>query len=121
MPHRYADFHRVNGDLGITLTTQGREIVQEAHADGQNIDADQFMHDLFEWQTCNGWEWIAPEKIGALTDAPILTDSAERDDEGQLTSVGRVYWFPSFQVESPVRRLTEQGVVTFTGVSAEHG
>ncbi len=118
MPHRYTEFEVVNGNLVITLTPEGRDSITDAQADGHNTDAEQFMHDLFEWQTCNGWEWIAPEKIGALTDAPILTDSAERDDEGQLTSVGRVYWFPNYQVESPVQSLYERGRVTFTGAAS---
>ena len=119
MPHRFTEFEVVNGDLVISLTSVGKEAIEAAEADGQNIDAEAFMHDLFEWQTCNGWEWIAPEEVGALTSAPILSDSAERDDEGQLLTVGRVFWFPNYQVESPVRTLHERGAVTFSGVLSD--
>ncbi len=116
MPQRHSEFEVVNGNLVITLTPEGRESITDAQAVGPNIDAEQFMHDLFEWQTCNGWEWIAPEEIGALTDAPILSDDAARDDEGRLTNIGRVFWFPNCQVESAVQTLRERGTVTFTGV-----
>src|SRR5687767_457297 len=113
MPHRYTDFAIINDKLVIALTPQGREVIETAHAEGENTDSEQFMHDLFEWHTCNGWEWIAPEEIGALTDAPILSDSVERDDQGRLMKVGDVYWFPNYQVESAVQTLHDTGKVTF--------
>ena len=37
---------------------------------------------------------MRPEDIGALTDAPILSDDIEYDDEGEVVRVGAVYWYP---------------------------
>ncbi|MGI9061916.1 MAG: hypothetical protein ACR2H5_25460 [Ktedonobacteraceae bacterium] len=39
----------------------------------------------------NGWSWVRPEDIGALTDAPILSDDIEYDDHGDVVSVGTVF------------------------------
>lgn len=119
MAQRLTDFNLNNGNLMISLTPEGRAAVEAAAEQGQNTDSTHFIHDLFEWQVCNGWEWIAPEEIGALTDAPILSDSADRDEQGRLTKIGKVYWFPNYQIESAVQTLYDTGTVTFAGVPSE--
>lgn len=110
-------FTTEDGDLAIVLTPEGQEEIGRAIAQGQNIDSEQFMCDLFEHPLCNGWEWIRPEEIAALTDAPIVSDRTERDEDGTLVKIGRVYWFPSYQIESPVQTLYDAGRVIFTGVA----
>jgi hypothetical protein len=70
---------------------------------------------LFESQLVNGWQWIEPHEIAALTSAPILTDSAERDESGILIAVERVYWFAEYQVVDEIAELHEKGFVVFTG------
>ena len=119
MARSLVEFSKRGGNLVITLTPAGREVIAHAEADGQNIDSDVFMADLFEQPLCNGWEPVRPEEIAALTSAPIFTDEAERDDHGQLVKVGRVYWFPNYQIESPVQTLRDKGEVVFTGVGNE--
>ncbi len=111
------EFKKQNGNLVITLTNLGREFIDDALANGTNIDSDEFMTDLFEGKLCNGWELLRPEEIGALTGAPILSDETERDDSGSLKKLGRVYWFPNYQIESPIRTLWEKEIVTFEGVT----
>jgi hypothetical protein len=62
----------------------------------------------------NGWECVAPETIGALTDAPIVSDDVGYDDDGTINHVGRVWWFPNYMVENPVETLATTGRVVFT-------
>jgi hypothetical protein len=113
------EFRKINGNLVITLTPAGREEIATAEADGENIDSDFYMGQLFDHPFCNGWEVIQPEEIAALTSAPIFSDEAERDEQGKLLAVRRVYWFPNYQIESPIQTLKEKGVVIFTGVGDE--
>jgi hypothetical protein len=62
----------------------------------------------------NGWDPVAPEWIGALTDAPIITDGATCEDDGAWIVYGRVWWFPNYMVESPYETLCRTGRVIFT-------
>jgi len=110
-------FDVVNADLVITLLPEGKEKIKEAIEDSNlNISSDDFLHDLFEHQTCNGWEWIEAYEINALTSAPILSCEGERDDDGELVKIGRIYWFPNYAVESLVQTLYDTGVVKFAGL-----
>lgn len=62
------------------------------------------------------WEFIRPETIGALTDAPILAecDGIDRDEDGEIINVGRVAWFPDYAIRDPWEELKNTGKVAFT-------
>lgn len=97
-----------NGDLEIT--TDKPNSLRDSY---ENLDADYSLYDAFDWLTSNGLNWINPEDIGALTSAPILSDSPCNDD-GTFPVDMKVFWFPEYQVESPLRTLVETGKVVFT-------
>lgn len=80
------------------------------------IDA---LSDILEDHLCNEWEWVRPEEIGALTDGDILTDTAQRDDQGELVSVGCVYWDSMYQVQSTVETLLRGETVVWESVAGE--
>src|SRR5690242_15093804 len=61
----------------------------------------------------NGWGSVPPEAIGALTDAPIVTDDYELTDDGRTVVHGRVWWFPNYCVEDPAETLADTGRVVF--------
>lgn len=63
------------------------------------------LWDVLEYQLCNGWDRIAPEEIGALTDGPIISQDSQRDDHGNLVKCGRIYWHERYQIENPVEVL----------------
>ena len=50
----------------------------------------------------HGWSWVRPEDIGALTDAPILSDGIEYDDQVDVVNVGAIYWYSYYEVSDPV-------------------
>lgn len=102
-----------NGNLRFTLET-----------DEEKEDVAGFGH---EWERIlwdnvgrcsplggNGWYVVAPEMIGALTEAPIVSDDVSFDDDGKIDHIGRVWWFPNYMVECPVETLAEKGSVIFT-------
>jgi hypothetical protein len=60
------------------------------------------MYDAFEYLTANGFEWVAPEDIGALTSAPILKYD------------NKYWWYPNYAVRSPLEDIAETGKTVFT-------
>jgi hypothetical protein len=72
------------------------------------------FYELLEEHLTNGLEWINPDDLGAMTDAPILSDVVERDEDNKITSCDYVWWYPNYQVSSPLDELKENGRVIFT-------
>ncbi len=64
----------------------------------------QVLHELLDQALGNGWTWVQPEDIGALTDGEIL----EAPD-------GRIYWHERYQIESSSEELLQGKTVTFDG------
>ena len=71
------------------------------------------IEDALEDHLCNGWEIIAPADVGALTDGLLITDDAERDDQGALVRVGTVYWDERYQIEDALEELQAGRAVEF--------
>ena len=115
----YADLRKTEeGHLEIVLNESGREEFEtiEEMRIAHGIDA--ALETLLEDHLGNGWEIMPPEDIGALTSAPILSDKVERDDEGEITGVGQVYWYPEYQVCDEIEELRKKQVVVFRGVTS---
>jgi hypothetical protein len=93
----------------ITATEEGREYAQE------EIDNYPALFDMFEDWIGNGWMWIPPESVGALTDGEIISPDAYMDDYGEITFPypnSHVYWFSNYQVENPLETWAEgKGVI----------
>jgi hypothetical protein len=112
MSGKYTEFERQpNGNLRIVLLEDAREDVQEIAS--RELDADSELAEVLEWQLSNGWSLVQPEDVGALTDAPILTEDLDTDDQGEVRHVGTVYWFPQYDVSDPVAQLLQNGSVEF--------
>jgi len=113
----YVDLRKTDGgDLEIVLNANGRTefATIEEEKDAYGIHA--ALCTLLEDHLCNGWEMVPPEDIGALTAAPILSDDILRDDQGQVVEVGRVYWYPDYQVRDEIEELRTKLVIVFSGV-----
>ncbi len=109
----YVSLTKTGRALRLALTPEGREELQARVDDGQSIAADSTLYDLLDDHLCNGWDWVRPEEIGALTSAPILSDECSRDDQGAIETVGVVYWHERYQVESAADELLTTGHVDF--------
>ncbi len=59
-------------------------------------------------------EQVQPEDIGALTDAPILAEVLEVDEDGKPVEIARVWWFPQYELRNPWEDLARTGRVEFT-------
>ena len=112
----YAELEKKADELVIRLTAAGREFLKEQRSgDGTGLKRGtiSILHNLLKDWLCNGWEFIRPEEIGALTSAPILSDDAKRNDQGELTDVGNVYWFSDYAVTCEIEELLAKGQVAF--------
>lgn len=92
-----------NGDL---------EVFFQSEKDKEDFDAKD-IYDAFEELTGNGYDFVDPEEVGALTDAPIL-GIVSHDDNGELTGIEKLWWYPNYAVTDPVAELKEKGKVVFT-------
>ncbi len=109
-----------NGDLKFTLSGDALAEAIEQHAAGDFRDVGDLVcdHDM----TANGELYIIlPEWIGALTDSPIFSDELDYDggDTDTVSHVGRVWWFPDYQILDPMQILLDTGEVIFTRAPAD--
>lgn len=96
-----------NGDLEVSLKNP---------EDKEHVGKD--FHDAFEHMLANGMDNVSPEEIGALTDAPIFGE-VSRDDQGKITHIDSLYWFPDYAVKNPAEELKEKGKVVFKNAKDE--
>lgn len=109
---------------GVTfhIDAEEREELREGLLEREEGTRDwyQCFSETFEGLLCNGWDWLAPEDIGALTDAPILSNCTSIEDDGTRVLHGEgcggscgVFWFPDYQVTDPLEVLRDTGRVFF--------
>jgi len=88
-----------NGDLKITPK--------------ETIEEEEDIGEIFEDVIGNtSLDWIAPEEIEALTDAPILGE-VERDDHGEITKTHNIWFYPDYMVTDPAEELKEGRTIIF--------
>src|SRR6266705_2166138 len=112
MSGKYTEFEKqANGNLRIVLLPEARAEVEEIVS--KELDADSRLAETIEWQLSNGWSLLPPEEVGALTEAPILSEEVDYDDQGNVDQVGAVYWYPQYDVFDPIGQLLTNGFVEF--------
>lgn len=97
-------------DLIIRATRAGRAAARAAaSADRSQFD---WWDVLFGDLTGEGWDPVPPQVVGALTEAPIVSDDSSIDDDGEW-HVGRAWWYPNYMIDDPVAVVAERGWVRF--------
>ncbi len=98
---------KVSGDLRIVADEKDRAYLRECVAD-ETLQSDKTMYDAFETLMANsGLQWVSPEKLSALTSAPILGIRDESD------CVLKAWWYPGYELRSPQQDLLERGECIF--------
>jgi hypothetical protein len=108
MPSRgtYVDLvPQVDGSLQI----QGTEYFRENAERFKDKATVQALAEILEDQMGNGWDWVDPAEIGALTEAPIISNGTMRNSDGELRPYpGSVcYAHMDYQIEDPIETLAE--------------
>src|SRR5438105_3215961 len=96
---RLVNLEKIDGNLHIVLNSSGERAWKLIEAMRDRLGIDATFRVLLDDHLKRRWEEIKPEEIAALTSSLILSDEAERDAEGKLIRLGRVYWNPAYQVE----------------------
>lgn len=112
----------INPNCSITLEAQAddMEMLENIQQRCEGDDA-RFLIELLDetgWTPNGKLFFVRPEHLGALTDAPILTDELEVDDEGKPVRFGRVWWYPQYEHKDCAQELISKGKVTFAGCPA---
>ena len=98
------------GCLIIKMNEQERKELRELKEERENGGVTAYESEALEELLANSeLEWIAPEEIGALTDAPIL-GIRNCDDYNEIIGA---WGFMDYQVRSFVDDLIETGQAVF--------
>lgn len=76
----------------------------------------QFLDDMLDQFGLRGngvLYGIRPTAIGALMDAPMLSDYVEYLNSGDMVVRGNVWWYPNYMILNFAEQLLERGQVTF--------
>jgi hypothetical protein len=103
------------GNLLLTADNASRAALADAYHYGGYQRARMLVSEAFHEQLY----FVQPEDIGALTEAPILTDDLVYEDNGSCTVHGKIWWYPSYAVSDPFEELKNRGRVIFTYAPAE--
>ena len=107
------------GNLRLVLLPEARDDLLElrrAEESGEKTTGDveaEVLEDLI----ANGFQYVEPADVGALTSAPMITD--EFDEECRPIVGGTVFAYMDYQTRSFVEDLAEKGEAIFTGAKVE--
>jgi len=117
---RYIDLEELsNGNLKISLTTEGYELYENFGG----ISDDKFM-DFFDDIRVNS-EWNYIENLShaglGMSEAPCITYGYYYDDDGNFTnedsmSYSNFYYYDNYMIKSFTEELVTNGFVIFIGV-----
>lgn len=95
--------------LILRIDDHGEKLCLKEMEEGPGLESDASMYDFFEAILANnGWEWIRPEEIGVLTDAPILGIRGEDD------VITDAYGWMQYAITSLLEELHITGKATLT-------
>lgn len=103
-----------NGNLVFRASNQARS---DYSIQLRERGSDDVFHDMIAPFRENGQLFpIAPEWIGALTDAPIIADDWSVTDDGEniIDLDAKVWWYPNYAIIDPMAELFHKGRVEFT-------
>ncbi len=109
--------------LVVRATTAGRRRAREIIRE-KRLGTDQALGELLEDLMGNGWDWVRPEDIGALTEAPMISlDGFIADDGKWVAHPGAekpvVYAHMNYMVDDPIEMFAEGKPVVFVRETLE--
>lgn len=112
--------HEINKHSGnLTFTLEGsadRDTIESLLENQHMADDGKLAHmlDSFGYLGNGIFQPISPTDVGALTEAPMFSDSVITDeDTGVVLHVGNVWWYEPYQVANFLQVLLDVGSVTF--------
>lgn len=109
------EISKIPNGIRLSLTDRGKAEIgnmMDKVVFGE-LEPDSAFRDMLESCIANGWDFIRPEEIGALTGALLISDNAERDEDGKLISCKDVYYFNYYALTLEIEELAEHGYIDF--------
>ncbi len=137
------EVERVPGGIKIKADADARKFLAEVKAEREDWGTDTCLHDVFEGLIGNTeWEWVQPEYVGDLTDAPMIgiygetravdpSDVPESDvgmgrcvgfwdDKARYEPVIERYAYMDYQIRNPLDELLDTGEIFMQGGALDH-
>ena len=107
-----------NGNLKMQFDTDLD--IEDLKSDIEQKGAFEIEGYILENMMGNGWTYVLPEEVSALTDATIITDDFEYvGEEDDTKKYGKVYWDADYAVKSFVETMLNYGEAIWQGVDVE--
>lgn len=87
--------------------------IKDFHGGDDNASLCEFL-EKFDYSTNGHFYDILPEDVGALTDAPMLTDEIDNTENGDIVVNSNVWWYPEYEISNWLDVLISNGSVIFT-------
>lgn len=107
-----AEWPDEGGDLVITASAEAREAIKDALEQERPLQEIEF--ETLEPLINNGLDWISPEQVGALTNAPMLCDGDPVPDSTNSDGPGNVWAFMDYELRSFAEDLRDEGRAVWT-------
>jgi hypothetical protein len=101
-----------NGDLVFTLTEDGRSELAYQIEFHPGISDENLFIAMIEDHLENGFQFVEPEEVGALTSSLLLTDG-HRDDDGEYEGDGSIWYFDRYMIDGYAETLANDGKIVF--------
>lgn len=102
-----------NGDLHIALTAQGRQFIHDHLSQRPQWTDTELFLELIDDQLMDGWYVVPTQQIRIERQSVLLTRQVRYDEQGRITFVGAVYWYPDAEREPYVDALQSKGSLLF--------
>lgn len=104
------------GNLDLLLSDGGLRTLSEIEAIRDKYGGRARLFAILRDHFLCGWELVSGGDLGVLTAAPILSREIERDLDGTVVGIGRLYWYPHFPVLDEIEELRRHGWIEFRGM-----
>jgi hypothetical protein len=106
-----------DGNLLIELSGEPTDYEKQFYLDLSPINALCELLDTSGY-IGNGWQFLKPEDIGALISdtCPIISNDVDIEDDGSISHIGDIWYYPDYAVSNEIEILFEKGSVIFEKV-----
>lgn len=106
----------IDKDCAQRLMIEDIEILQDIKDTCQGDDIASLVEllEAYQWRGNGNLYDVFPDDVGALTDAPMLSNEVDFCEDGEIIVVGIVWWYPDYAVSNWLDVLIKNGNVVFT-------
>lgn len=102
-----------HGDLRIALTARGREFIRQRLSLSLRWTDTEIFLELIDDQLLQGWYVVPTQQVRTRSRSVLLTRELRYDEQGSVTFVGAVYWYPRSELEPYLGALQGKGSLLF--------